>query len=122
MKLVKRESVAIVGSESLIGRELRELLPKSGLPLTVKLIGVDEEAATLTEQDGEPAIITPLDEEALRGARITFLAGSSESSRRAREVAADGPTLIDLTYVTEEEPAARLRAPWLEPPGYEAPP
>ena len=119
---MNRECVAIVGSESLIGRELREVLPKSGLPLTVKLIGIDEDAATLTEQDGEPAIITPLDEEALRGARIAFLAGSAQSTRRARGVAANGPALIDLTYVTEEEPAARLRAPWLEPPGFEPPP
>jgi aspartate-semialdehyde dehydrogenase len=119
---MKRESVAIVGGESLIGRELRELLPQSGLALAVKLVGVDEDSSTLTEQDGEPTIITPLDEEALRGARIAFLAGSALSSRRARALVQAGTALIDLTYAGEDEPPARLRAPSAEPPGYEPPP
>lgn len=119
---MKRRNVAIVGGSSLIGRELRELLPESGLPLAIKLIGVDEDAATLTEQDGEPTILSPLDEEALSGACIAFLAGSAPSSRRAREIVAEGTALIDLTYATEDEPPARLRAPSVEPPGYQAPP
>ena len=118
---MKRESLAIVGGESLIGRELRELLPGSGLPLAVRLIGVDEDSSTLTEQDGEPTIITPLDEEALRGARIAFLAGSASSSRRSRALVQAGTALVDLTYAAEDEPPARLRAPSVEPPGYEAP-
>jgi aspartate-semialdehyde dehydrogenase len=117
-------TISIVGGESLIGRELRDLMAEQHLPVRINLIGLDEGALTLTEQDGEPAIITPLDEENLLGSRIVFLAGSTSSSRKALGMAAKpaaGPVLIDLTYSAEDEPSARLRAPAVEPAAHPAP-
>jgi aspartate-semialdehyde dehydrogenase len=117
-------AIAIVGGESLIGRELRDLIKEQRLPVRVNLVGVDETAVTLTEQDGEPAIITPLDEDNLLGSRLAFLAGSANFSRKALEIAAKaaaGLVLIDLTHLAEDEPSARLRAPMVEPPGYKPP-
>ncbi len=116
---------ALVGSGSLLGREVRDLL--SGGPLETKLIGADkEEAGTLTEEAGEAVIMTALDEDNLAGARIVFLAGSQEASRKALDIISrlpsSPPALIDLTYVLEDRPEAYLRAPLAEPAHFVPPP
>lgn len=115
--------VAIVGGGSLLGREVRDLL--SNLPVHTKLVGADRaDAGTLTEDAGEPVIITELDAENLAGARVVILAGSPESSRRAVEIISKlehGPVVVDMTYSLEERPDAFLRAPAVEPAMY-APP
>jgi aspartate-semialdehyde dehydrogenase len=113
----------VVGSGSLLGRELRDVL--AGTPFQTKLIGADEiEAGTLTEDRGEPAVLTALDEENLAAARVVFLAGSAESSRRAMEIVSrldPRPVVVDLTYALEERSTAHLRAPVVEPAGYALP-
>lgn len=113
---------AIVGGGSLLGREVRELLVDT--PIRMKLIGADrDETGLLTEEAGEPAVMTQLDEENLAGARLAFLTGSTESSRKALELIArldPRPALIDLTYTLEERPGASLRAPMVEPANYAA--
>jgi aspartate-semialdehyde dehydrogenase len=115
---------AIVGGESLVGREVRDLL--AGGPMQVKLIGADkDEAGRLTEEEGEPVVMTSLDEDNLAAARVVFLAGSAESSRRAVEIVSrlsSPPALIDLTYALEERPGAYLRAPMAEPAHFTMPP
>ncbi len=115
---------AIVGGGSLLGRELRDLLAET--EIQTKLIGADEiEPGTLTEERGEPMVITDLDQDNLAGARMVFLAGSAASSRKALEVVRGvpaRPVVIDLTYVLEEDPAALLRAPQVEPAHFQAPP
>ncbi len=114
---------AVVGSSSLLGRELRDVL--AGTPFQTKLIGADEiEAGTLTEDRGEPAVLTALDEANLAAARVVFLAGSAESSRRAMEIVSrldPRPIVVDLTYALEERSTAHLRAPVVEPAGYVLP-
>ena len=116
--------IAVVGGNSLLGREVRDLL--AGTRITTKLIGVDEtEAGMLTEQGGEPAVLTALDEDNLAGAEAALLAGSAESSRKALEIVRrtkSGSALIDLTYVLEDRPTANLRAPMAEPANYAVPP
>jgi aspartate-semialdehyde dehydrogenase len=115
---------AVVGGNSLLGREIRDLL--AGTPMKTKLIGADEtETGALTEEAGEPAVITALDQENLSEARVAFLAGSAQSSRKALEIVhglKPGPALIDLTYLLEEHPTAHLRAPMVEPAHYAVPP
>jgi aspartate-semialdehyde dehydrogenase len=117
--LAKNNFVAVVGSETLAGREIRDLA--GGLPLEVRLIAADEEGAgLLTEHGGEAAVVSGLDQVALSGARIVFLAGSPESSQKALELPTEG-TFIDLTYAAEDRPNARLRAPMVEPECFGAP-
>lgn len=122
----RRPLIAIVGSPSLLGRELRELLEEKPLPAAIRLIGAeDEDTVTLTEHAGEPVVMTTLDEENLSGARVVVLAGSRLSSRKAAQIlerAPGGAALVDLTACYEDSPRARLRAPMLEPPGYAVPP
>jgi len=119
--LAKTPTLALVGSESLMGREIRDLLSGNTLGQDLKLIaGEGEEAGKIIEQAGEPAVIVPIERGDLEAARVTFLAGSVESAQQVRKVAKQG-SLIDLTYGSEDMPAARLRAPMGEPPEYQAP-
>lgn len=117
--------LAIVGSSTLLGREVRELLAERALPVRVKLIGAeDEDAVTLSEHAGEPVVITALDEENLGQARVVLLAGSAASSRKATAIlerTRSAAALIDLTCYCEDLPGARLRAPMVEPPDYVPP-
>jgi aspartate-semialdehyde dehydrogenase len=114
---------AIVGSGSLLGREVCDVL--AGGPFATKLIGADkDEAGLLVEAGGDPVVLTALDAGNLAGAQVAFLAGSAESSRIALEMAsrlAAPPVLIDLTDVLESRPGAFLRAPMVEPANYIVP-
>jgi len=110
-------SVALVGSDSLLGREIRDLAATAGPQLHLRLIAADEEkSGTLTRLGNEPAVVEVLDQDALSSARAVLLAGSAESSRKALELAGDAPdfAIVDLTYAAEERPDARLRAPMVE--------
>ncbi len=105
--------ISIIGSETLLGRELREALAEAGFGRSVQLIGAQEELA-ITEEAGEPAVITPLDEDRLKDSDVIFCAGTPESTRKAYQLAGERPTFIDLTYALEDLPEARLRAPMVD--------
>jgi aspartate-semialdehyde dehydrogenase len=109
--------IALVGSESLLGREIRDLAATADPQLHLRLIAADEEkSGTLTRLGDEPAVVEQLDQDTLSSARAVLLAGSAESSRKALELAGDTPdfAIVDLTYAAEERPDARLRAPMVE--------
>lgn len=111
-------ATALVGSDSLLGREIRDLATTADPPLPLRLIAADEEkSGALTRLGDEPAIVEELDEDTLSACRAVFLAGSAESSRKALELAGEAPdfSIVDLTYAAEERPDARLRAPMVEP-------
>jgi aspartate-semialdehyde dehydrogenase len=111
----------VIGSESLIGREIREVLAATGLPVELKLFGdEDSESAKLTEQSGEAAVVWGLGPGSLAETRAAILAGSRESARKVLDLAPAIP-LIDAVRAAEDRPQARLRAPSLEPPGYQLP-
>lgn len=111
--------VALIGSDSLLGREIRDLAANAEPMLPLRLIaeGEDQEGA-LTRLGDEPAVIEALNEDALSDARAVLLAGSAASSRKTLELAGEAPdfAIIDLTFAAEERPDARLRAPMLEQP------
>jgi aspartate-semialdehyde dehydrogenase len=110
-----------VGGESLLGRELRDVLATSDFPAHVSLVAsVEDEAGALTEFEGEPTVVGRLDADALGSAKLALLAGSPNATRTALELGFATP-LIDLTYAAEDNPRARLRAPMVEPAGYSAP-
>ncbi|MBI3472917.1 MAG: hypothetical protein HY013_16290 [Candidatus Solibacter usitatus] len=116
--LVKRAPAALVGSESLMAREIRDLCATGGIELDLIAAG-DDEAGRLTQQDGEPAVIGRLEADSLSGARVAFLAGSLESARAAIGFHLE-TALMDLTYAGEEDPRSQLRAPMAEAPSAEA--
>lgn len=107
---------ALVGSESLLGREIRDIAATSAPELDLRLLAADEESpGTLTRQGDEPAMVGELDARSLDDAAAVFLAGSVESARKALELLAGRQVpIIDLTASAEDDPEARLRAPMIE--------
>ena len=115
--MANSNTAALVGSESLLGREIRDIVATSAPEVQLRLIAADEqEAGRLTRVGDEPAMVGGLDADSLAGARIVFLAGSADASRQALALAGDPPdaAIVDLTYAAEERPDARLRAPLVE--------
>jgi aspartate-semialdehyde dehydrogenase len=109
---------ALVGSETLLGREIRDLSAASSSRLRLRLIAADEEKpGTLTRLGDEPAVVSGFNAESLAGVRGIILAGSAESSRKALELASPGVSIIDLSYAAEDWPEARVRAPAIESEG-----
>ena len=112
------EVIALIGGDTLLGREFREVAGETSLGTHLRLVaGEEEEVGRLTEIGGEPAFLSKLDPHELHDAAVIVLAGSAESSKDALEASPSG-LVIDLTYVTEDEPAARVRAPQIEGPDY----
>lgn len=113
--------VAIVGGDSLLAKEIRELLNQSSLSPRVELISSAADNSTILETllkssaDEDPTVLTPLTPESLTGSKVAFLTGSAASSRRAMKANPEGgPVLVDLTGALEDRPEARLRAPLFE--------
>jgi aspartate-semialdehyde dehydrogenase len=110
-------TVALIGSDTLLGREIRDIVATSDGDIGLRLVAdIDEAAGALTRVGDEPAVVGGLTATSLAGARAVFLAGSAESSRKALEFAADETetTIVDLTGAAEDRPDARLRAPLVE--------
>jgi len=99
--------IALVGSETLLGREVRDVFGESALGEQLRLLASDDDDATrLADIGGEPAILNKLDPEEVEDAAVVILAGTPESSRIALESNPTG-VVIDLTGAAEEDPQAR---------------
>ena len=123
--LVHKPAIAIVGGESLLGKEIHELLEDSGIKAEVKLIASEntgEEGSILTRGREEPLVMSSLQAADLGTAKLIVLAGPKESSLRAYEQVrhlSSAPVVVDVTGALEDLPDARLRAPIIEPSGYQ---
>jgi len=106
----------LVGSESLLGREIRDLASTLTPGVNLHLIAADaEEPGRLTRVGDEPVALQELTADNLSGARAIFLAGSAASSEKALKLAdADSAAVIDLTFSADERSDARLRSPMVE--------
>jgi len=116
--MAERPLIAVVGGETLLARELLELLNESKPAPRLQLISATtaENTPVLTQVEDEAAVMLPLSGENLEGSQLAFLVGSASSSRRTLKVnPPSGPALIDLSAALEELPEARLRAPSAEP-------
>ncbi len=112
------DTIALVGGETLLGREVRDVLSGSSLAHNVRLVAAEEEGTgKLTEVDGAATFLAKLEPDAVEDAAVIILAGTEKSSKDV--LGAHPPGLIvDLTYVTEEEAEARVRAPLVEGPEF----
>jgi aspartate-semialdehyde dehydrogenase len=111
-----------VGSESLLGREVRDLVGDGDFPFDLRLVAAGEgETGIFTTAGDEPAFIGTLSAATLAGTSGLILAGTAEASRRAVEIAEGSIPAIDLTFAAEDSSDARLRAPSAEPPGFQPP-
>lgn len=109
--------IALVGSESLLGKEIREVVRERSLPFRLIHIGAEkEEAGRITEEGDEPVVITALDQTNLASADAVLLAGTSVSSHKAWDLLAGNreTPVIDVSRTLEDIPSARLAAPLVE--------
>ena len=107
----------MVGGDTLLAKEVRDLLGEDKPAPRVQLISAAADGSTLLSlEEDDTAVLIPLNAESLEGASVAFLAGSQASSRRALKLnPPGGPVLIDLAGALEDQPNARLRAPSVEP-------
>ena len=82
--------LALVGTESLRGKELKNALDKTNLP--IKDIdffdtGIEEEYSKLTEFRGEPKVIHSLDEKFVEAADLVFLASDKGTNKKFGDLA-----------------------------------
>lgn len=102
--------MAVVGSESLLGRELQDLLSNQRLSEQVDFIPEVHEK----DEEAEPGL--PLNRASLEKARLIFLAGSKEAALKVKQMRLDA-TLVDAIGALN----GIVRAPSAEPERYLAP-
>jgi aspartate-semialdehyde dehydrogenase len=115
--MAKLPVASIVGGDTLIGRELNDLLSDTALIPDVRLVSSTPGSVemVLGEEDDEAAVLSPLVAESLADSDVIFLAGPPETCRQALElIGSASPVIIDVTGALEESPRARLRAPAIE--------
>lgn len=130
----QRGTIAIVGGESLLGKEVHELLESRKAPATLKLVAAIEVedapqgvASILTRGPAsgadEPLVMASIELADLGSARVVILAGSKASSEKAYQKtrgAQPAPAVIDVSGGLEDLAEARLRAPMVEAPDFHA--
>jgi aspartate-semialdehyde dehydrogenase len=103
---------ALVGTESLQGRELRRRLDSADLPLHKMSLynpGVEEEYSHLTQYRGEAKAVQAPDPVSLAAADLVFLAAGREESFEYGNLAADnGIPVIDLSQAFNRDPRTSL--------------
>ena len=115
---IRQIPIALIGGETLLGKEVRELLDSAGFAGEVKLFSAENpHTGILTTEHGEPAVMPPLEAADLSSIPLLCLAGPPEASPKALEQVTRGkraPVIIDASGGLEDHPAARLRAPMAE--------
>ena len=85
METKKKFKLAVVGTRSLRGKEIRNVLSQKKIPLE-KIdffdADVEEEYSKLTEFRGEPKVIHSLDDNSLQDADLVFLAAEKKVNRK----------------------------------------
>ena len=109
-------NVALVGASTLLGKEIKAVLEERGFPRRrLALFEAEEAQGQLTEVDGEPAVVQPLDPETFQGVDLAIFASSPEFTRQHWTSASEnGCRMIDLSGALEGEPGAVLRHPLTE--------
>jgi aspartate-semialdehyde dehydrogenase len=125
----KRSSIAIVGGETLLGKEVNDLLEARKIPANIQLVssfepeGPTKAASVLALGSEEPLVMASIESAGLEAAKIVVLAASKETGQKAYEKirgAKPRPVVIDLTGALEDLAESRLRAPLVEPAGFSA--
>ncbi|MBM3728079.1 MAG: hypothetical protein FJW40_21970 [Acidobacteria bacterium] len=111
-----RPRVALVGAETLLGRELREIANDRSLPAMIEPVSSEPEGRSLIEVDDEAAVAAPLNAETLEAASVVLLAGPAAATARVEEIVAAlsaVPLLIDVSR--QGTGPRRLAAPMITP-------
>ena len=110
--------IALLGGETLLGRELQEVLQSRGSDVTIRTYSSSGEG-NFGEQEGEPVYLEPFDAKAVDSSLAVLAAGSPEGADKAYQLtkATGGKVkLIDCTGYLESRSEAQVVAPLLEEP------
>lgn len=107
MKDNKEFRLAVVGTDSLRGKEIKHVLSKKGLffqKIDFFDPDVEEEYSKLTEFQGEPRVIMPLDDEALNHVDLVFLASDKKANTKYGKLASKHSfSAIDLSEIFNQD-------------------
>jgi aspartate-semialdehyde dehydrogenase len=100
------QKMVIAGASSLLGNELKSVLEESSFAAwDVRLVDEELRAGTLTEAQGEAAIIQAIDEDTFHGAKYAFLTGSTAFGKECLQPArAAGARIIDFSRASLSDP------------------
>ena len=121
MSLAKKTipaAIALIGDETMLGRELKEVLEARAPYIEVEAYAATGEG-NFSEQEGETVYVKPLDAGSTQGKAAIVVAGSADGATKAYETAKDASgsvLVIDCTGFLENQPEARVTAPLLEEP------
>ncbi|HXX99886.1 MAG TPA: Asd/ArgC dimerization domain-containing protein [Candidatus Limnocylindrales bacterium] len=106
------QRMVIAGASSLLGAELKAVLEESRFAgWDLRLVDEDEVAGTLTDANGEPALIQGVEEGCFDHARLVFFSGSRGFVKRNFQAALDaGAVVIDFTGEVRTNDHAAI--PW----------
>jgi len=118
-KLAKQKTVteiSLVGAETLMGRELTEVLDQRRPDLSVKTFAASGEG-NFGEKEGEAVYLDALSAGAVESDLALLFAGTAPGAEKTYQlVKASGgkPAIIDCTGLLENRPEARIIAPLLQ--------
>src|SRR6266700_2625568 len=108
--------LVLVGGSTLKGKEVTEILNERKFPSSdVKLLDDDESLGQLEIVGDEMTFIQSVRGDQFEHADFAFFAGDIPTTSKSWVPARDaGCSILDLSFALEEEPAARIRSPWVE--------
>lgn len=120
---MKKAQWLLVGGETLLGKEIRDLVEERKLPVVLRLASGSGGEAVLTAGEDEIEVVEPLSAELVEDAAVVLLGGTMENNREALALAkglAGKPAFVDLTGAFEDLAESVVRAPLLEAEGFRA--
>lgn len=114
---MKQQTWILVGGDTLLGREVRDLMAERKLPVHLELRAGQADERVITREDDELSVMEPLDAEAISHASVVLLATSGDAARSALALVRSSggrAVVVDATGSLEDLPESRLRAPALE--------
>ncbi|HWP83652.1 MAG TPA: Asd/ArgC dimerization domain-containing protein [Terriglobia bacterium] len=109
-------SICLLGASTLQGKEVKAVLEESHAPIKrLLLLDAEDWQGSLTEFDGEPAVVQAAAADAFEGIGLAMFASDAALTQQHwRQAQAAGCRIIDLSYGLEAEPGACIAAPLLE--------
>jgi aspartate-semialdehyde dehydrogenase len=114
--------LALVGGDTLLGRELQDVL-QTRLAGSAVTSYSSSGAGNFGEQEGEAVYLEPLNEQIVERDQAVLLAGNEEGALKAyalSKAAGGRPIIIDCNGYLESQPEARIVCPLLEEPDLSA--
>lgn len=107
----------LLGGDTLLGKEIRELVEETKLPVTLSLASSETDAIVLAPGEEDLLVMRPLDRDFLQEADVLLLAGGTEAHKQAMALIRampQKPAVVDVAGDFEDLPESVLRAPILQ--------